>query len=278
MTAAAARHGGDRGFTLVEVSVALLAAGLLGGALATLISSQSRFQARTDDAVLARQTSRAVVDVMLTELSAASATDILLATSDSILLRFDLTRAVVCDTVAGGGADLFVFDSVPAANVPASFRGTAVSGPYAAAFTHADGFAPTAAPSAAAEATCLARGTDPGTASRRAFRRTAGWTGGFGGAPERGSIVRSYGLLSWTLDRSGSGPGTLAIRRNGQEFATISAGGARLEYVLRGGAVAPRVSPANLPDIREIRFHASAGIGGAASPARTLVYEVPIRN
>ena len=119
------------GFTLVEVLIAISVAAVLGLALISLVVKQGRFYTRNRDAVYAQQSLRSAVDLLATELRMASATDILAAGSDSVVLRSDVSRAVVCDSLAPDEVALFVYDSVRAANLPSRFRGTAISEPYA---------------------------------------------------------------------------------------------------------------------------------------------------
>lgn len=273
------RPVGRRGFTLVEVLVALAGASLLGGALASLLASQSRFHARNDDAVIAEQTARALFDGLVAELRGASAGDLLLATPDSVTVRFDVLRSVVCDTLAGGGVDLFVYDSIAAPNVPRGFRGTAYSGPYDAPFAYADGFTPISTVSAAAEATCRANGADPGgTRPRSSFRRTSGWSGAFGVTPARGSIARVYGTLTYSVARSTSQPGALAVRRNNQEFAAPLAPGARFEYEMSDGTTRGRVAAGNLAGVRKVRLVAVAMGRNPMGAGRQQVFEAALRN
>ncbi len=268
-----------RGFTLVEVLVALVGASLLSGALMALLMRQSRFQIRVDETVHAEQTVRVLADGMAAELRGASSQDILRADPDGFGIRFDVARAVVCDTVAGGGADLFAYDTVPAPNVPPRFRGTAVSGPYDGPFTYADGFVPGSSPSAAAEGICRARGADSrGMAPSAAFRRTTGWTAAFGSLPVRGSVVRTYGALTYTLAPSGSQSGAVSVRRNGQEYATPLAAGAGFEYVMADGTIRSQVGSGNFLNVREVRLVATAMGRTPGVATRSVVYEMPLRN
>jgi len=268
------------GFTVVEVLVAIAIAGLLSGVLVSTLSNQSRLQSEQDDVQLIEQTTRAIADGLVAEIRAAGPGDIIQAEPDRFVVRTDIARAVVCETLPGGEVDLFVYDSVPAANVPRAFRGTAFSGPYDGSFTYADGFLPTTSPSSsAAAATCRANGSDTaGVAGSSAFLRTSGWAAGFASPPVRGSVVRTYGSLTYELSPATSQPGSIAIRRNLQEFATPLAPGAVFEYVLANGTTVSRVGPGNFASVREVRLIATAIGRTPAVAGRSLVYEVPLRN
>lgn len=271
-----ARRGG---FTLVEMLVALAAASLVGGVLIGILASQSRFHLRHEDAVHASQAARALADGMGAEIRGASPADLLIAAPDTLSLRVDVLRAVVCDTVGGNAADLFAFDSVAATNLSSSWRGTAVSGPYAAEWVYADGFAPGSVVSAAAEAACRATGADPANqVPARWFRRASGWRGGFAAAPEPGSLARVYGRLTYAIRPSTSDPGAISIRRNGQELVARLEAGATFEYGLADGTVRRSVAAGELSRVRRVRFIGTALGRNGRGAGRQVVYVMPLRN
>lgn len=273
-----ARHSGHEGFTLVEMLVALAVASLIGSLLIGILASQSRFHLHNEDAVHASQLARALADGMGAEVRGAGPGDLLVAAPDTVSLRFDVLRAVVCDT-AGGEADLFAFDSVTATNLRASWRGTALSGPYSEDWVYRDDFAPVANISAAAEATCRAAGADPANrAPSRSFRRSSGWTGGFGATPAPGSLARVYGRLTYSIRPSSSDPGTSSVRRNGQEFASPLEHGATFEYGLDDGTIQGSVAPGDLPRVRRIRFIGKAVGRNGRTGGRRIVYVIPLRH
>jgi prepilin-type N-terminal cleavage/methylation domain-containing protein len=269
------------GFTLVEVMITIVVASVLGGALLTLVVGQQRFYTTSDNALLAQQNVRAAVDLVAAELRMASPEDIVRAQSDSVVVRFDLMRAVVCDTLGGGQADIFVYDSVTNANLVSSFRGTAYSGPYDSAFVYGDSFTPTVASTGGtAQTNCRNNGADPnGTAASGDFRRTSGWAAEYGITPLRGSLVRWYGLLSYRFGASTSVSGSDAIWRNNQELVSPFESGAQFQYVMASGSVQNSVSGPNLDKIREIRVVVIAtGEGSAFNVRRPVTYDIPLRN
>ncbi|MFV1988235.1 MAG: PilW family protein [Gemmatimonadota bacterium] len=267
------------GFTLLEVLITIVVSGVLGGALMTLVVGQQRFYSRSDNELLAQQNIRAAVDLMGTELRIAGADDIILATSDSIVARFDILRAVICDTLGGGEANIFVYDSIPAVNLPSSFRGTAFSPPYDSAFVYGDSFTPGSTASATARTNCMANGADPnGTASTAQFRGTTGWAAEYGVTPPRGSLVRWYGALTYGFRASVSDSGFDAIWRNGQELVTPFETGAAFKYVMADGTVVNSVTGANLANIRVIRVVVIATGTGPFNVSRPVTYDIPLRN
>ncbi|MFQ5689648.1 MAG: PilW family protein [Gemmatimonadota bacterium] len=278
-TATAAGHRRTGGFTLLEALVSVIVAGLLGTATLTLLRGQNRFYGYTDDAVYAQQNLRAATDLLASELRMAAPTDLLAATPDSVSVRFDLVRAVVCDSTAPDEATLFVYDSVTNANLP-SFRGTAFSGPYDSAFAYADGWAGNVTETGGAPRTdCVARGA-PGGASSGAYRRVVGWQARFGGdVPDRGSLVRVYGRLTYRFAPSSFGSG-LAIWRNNQELVSPFVSGARFQYVLNDGSVTGTVAPSAFAAVRTLRLTATARGDGAnrSGVQRSISFDVPLRN
>ncbi|WP_419163187.1 hypothetical protein [Candidatus Palauibacter sp.] len=270
---------GPEGFTLAEMLVALAGASLLGAALIGLLASQSRFHLRNEDGIQAAQTTRALLDGMGAEIRGAGSADLLQATPDTVSLRFDVLRTIVCDTVGGGGADLFVYDSVSATNLRSRWRGTAVSGPYAVPWIYADGFTPVSGVSADAEATCRAAGADRANqASARQFRRASGWGGRFGATPPRGALARVYGRLTYSIRASSSEPGTLSIRRNGQEFALPLGPGASFEYGMSDGTTQARVASGDLSRVAEVRLVATAIGRNRLGAGRRISHPMPLRN
>ncbi|MGH7540521.1 MAG: PilW family protein [Gemmatimonadota bacterium] len=273
---------GDRGFTLVEVLIAIVAAGVLGASLLGLVLGQQRFYGESGDAILAQQNLRASLDLMGSELRMASPTDIMAANSDSIAVRFDVVRGVVCRVPGAGQAYVLVYDSVGTANLPAGFRGTAYSNPYDSTYVYEDGFTPSVTGSGTGTApynACVAKDA-PDTYPGTAYRDTNGW-GAFAVMPDSGALVRWYGRLSYWLGTSTSSPNGWAIWRNDQELVTPFHNTSRFRYVMANGSVQNSVvGVGQLDDIRMIRVEVTA-TGGGTNPydvRRPIVYDIPLRN
>jgi prepilin-type N-terminal cleavage/methylation domain-containing protein len=271
-----------RGFTLVEVLITIVVAGVLGGALMALVMGQQRFYGHSDDTIVAQQNLRAAMDLMATELRMASPTDIMRARSDSVVVRFDILRAVVCDVTGPNETAVFVYDSVTSANLPSGFRGTAYSGAYDSAFVYADGFTPAVAGTGGGgsgpQGVCTANGA-PGGQPSSVYRRTTGWTSQFGLVPDRGSLLRWYGALAYSFGSSTSTTGE-ALFRNVDELVTPFEAGAVFRYVMANGSVQNNVAGGQLANIRQIRVVATA-IGDGVNQfgvRRQLTYDIPLRN
>lgn len=264
------------GFTLAEMLVALTGAGLLIGLLIGLLGSQSAFHLRNEDAIQASQIARALADGLGAEIRAAGPGDLLLATPDTVSIRVDVLRAIVCGT-GNGSIDLFVYDSITA-NPQSGWRGTATSGPYEATWTYADGFTPVFGVSAAAETACRAAGADRANRmSTRWFRRATGWSGSLAPMPVPGSFARVYGRLTYAIHRPDSGS-TVSIRRNGQEFVSPLEPGAAFEYRLSNGATQARVATGDLSRVREVRLAGTATGRNGRAAGRRVVYAMSLRN
>lgn len=272
-------RGRAAGFTIVELLVTLTVAGVLGMAILALVLGQNRFYGQSDDVIYAQQSLRAAMDLMASELRMAGPADVLAAAPDSVAIRFDLVRAVVCDSTAADETTLFVYDSVSNANLPAGFRGTAYSGPYDSAFVYADGWTGVATVGGSgAKSDCTDRGA-PSDGESWAYRRVTGWQGEFGDVPDRGSLVRVYGRLTYRLGDSGFGTG-IAVWRNSQELVSPFEDGGRFRYLLDDGTLATTVSGGDLDRIRAIRIEVTA-VGDGMNRfdvRRPIDYEVPLRN
>ena len=264
-----------RGFTLVEALLAITFAGVLAAAVLSLLLGQRRFYERSAETIYSRQSVRASLDLIAAEVRQASAADILAAAPDSLVFRFDVTRAVVCDSTGPDEVVLLVFDTVRASNVPAGFRGTAVSSPYDSTFAYADGWLPKPVEKGAGpRLVCSAAGAPTDLPLSR-YRRVAGWRAGFGRLPLRGNLVRSYGRLSLRVDPSSFAQG-LAIRRNSQELAAPFAIGSGFRYVLEDGSELGSVGAPDLARVRAVRVRLRVvdphGAPGTQAPVEHLIF------
>lgn len=267
------------GFTLVEVLIAITVASILGAGILALVLGQNRFYGHNDDAIYAEQSLRAAMDLMASELRMASPSDLLAAEPESVSVRFDLIRAVVCDIDGSGSADLFVYDSVTNANLPGGFRGTAISDPFEEDFEYDDGFDATGSQDADAEDDCEDNGSPVDEPSSR-YRTATGWgAASFATAVDTGFIVRVYGRLTYRFAESGFGSG-VAVWRNTQELVSPFDEGARFQYVMDDGSVQSAVADTDFEDVRMIRIEVTATGDGPNryDVERDIDYDVPLRN
>lgn len=248
------RGRGRTGFTLAEVAAAVALAGVVAAAALAVLRVQRDFYAGNTDRTRAQQAARAASDLLYAELRTATASDLMAATPDSVSLRVDLLRSVVCGPTPGAAPTLalFVFDSVPDANLRPGFRGWSVSAPYRRAWRHRDGVR---LPDelGAGRAACEARGAPAGAPGWR-YRTvpSAAVAAAFDSLPPRGAVLTRYGRLTYALvSRSDGGRWLL---RNGQELAGPFRAGAALEYRTLDGSVRPSVPAGELDRVRGIRL------------------------
>lgn len=268
------------GFTLVEVLVAMVIAVLLISALASLVTTQNRFGSSALDQVDAEQAVRAAVDLASSELRMAGAGDLIVAGPDVVSIRFDVSRAVVCEVMGPDEVVLFVYDSVTDANVGLETAGTAWARPGRPEFRYADGWV--AAPSVSridARARCAGSGATA-VGEDDAYLVVDGWLAAFAGhVPSRGSLVRRYGQLTYRFAPSSFGS-DWALWRGSQELVAALSPDARFVYRMTDGSEVLDVSNHRLDEVAEIGIVARA-FGGRATGAnggRTVAYGTPLRN
>ncbi len=266
------------GFTLVEVLVGLVVGGLVASALISILLGQTRFYERNESTVVAQQNLRAAADLMSAELRLASPLDIIEAELDSVSVRFATARAVVCEVDdIGLTTTLFVFDNVTNANLPAGFRGTAYSGPYAATFAYADNLTGTVVSSGAGpKGVCMAAGA-PGTGADADYIELG--TFPFQVAAEVGGIVQEYRRLTYRFANSVFGNG-VAIWRGSQELAGPFDTDSEFNYWLRDGTkIKGKVPDPQLSDVNAIRIIATAvDENDHFDVERSLEFDIPLRN
>ncbi len=271
----------EAGFTLVELLVTAMIGGLLASAMLSLMLGQSRFFERTDDQIWAEQSNRATFDLVSSELRMASNLDLLAAQSDSVAVRFDIMRAIVCDSVAADQATLMVYDTVAAWGLEGGFVGTAYSDPYEETFEYADSFVPsTAATGSGPKAVCVANGS-PSSSPDNTFATLSGWGGNFtGGVPNRGSIVRFYSRLSYHFRASSFFGTRTALWRGSQELVGPFEDTAAFSYVMDDGTIRNSVPNPQLDEVVAIRLTATAVGDGANrfNVQRDLQFDIPFRN
>jgi prepilin-type N-terminal cleavage/methylation domain-containing protein len=127
-----------RGFTLIELIVALVVGGVIGLALTRLIMSQTRFFNQTAAVREARSVSRSALNVLLSDLRMVEAVGgIEQAAAESVTVRIPYGFGVVCAaTVAGITASMAPTDSATLAG--ASFAGFAWRNDATGAYTYVE--------------------------------------------------------------------------------------------------------------------------------------------
>lgn len=127
-----------RGLTLIELLVAMVLMAIIGTALVRLLISDSRFVARQEAMLSARQAARAAMNVMTAELRLVPDSGLRAASRDSIVVRIPYVFGVSCRISADGGGGLIMsympVDSLTFATArPAGIGWRQASGVYTSA-------------------------------------------------------------------------------------------------------------------------------------------------
>lgn len=267
-----------RGYTLAEMLVAMVLAGIVGGSVLGVLLRQNSFYRQANDLVYAEQSLRAGLDLMASELRMASPRDLLAAEPDSVSVRFDVWRGVVCTSDASTDeAAVFVHDSVGNANVPASFRGYGFSNPYDSLYDYGDDWSASVDLSSG-QTECENAGSPAGQESWR-YRTLSGWgSSPQDTVPDRGAVLRHYGRLTFRFDPSNFTSGT-AVWRNSQELVAPFEEEAAFSYLMADGSVQSSVSPADFPDVRAVRVTVVAlGEHSATTDvSRSISFDIRLR-
>lgn len=272
-----------RGFTLVELLVALVVAGLLSAGMYKLLFDQNRFFGEMSDRSYAEQTLRGSADLAATELRMTTNGDVIVAQADSLQVRMDVLRAYVCHVTSLDNVYFYVTHGVADGTLVGSLlgsRGTSYSNPFTSGYVFDDGFDATGEASSTAQDECEARGAPVGKAAER--YRLRGW-GGDLSPPEPGATLRIYRRLSYFFAPSATSDG-LALWRNEGELAGPFAEGAGFRYeVCTSGSCSWETSVNDESDqrnIRRIQIEAQA-LGDGANRhdvALGMDYDLPFRN
>lgn len=114
-----------RGFSLAELMVALVIAGIIGIALSRLLINQSRFVSNQDGMMRARASARAGLNVIVQELRMVSWGGLLQASPESITVRVPYAFGVACSQPSGGYQAVVLLPYDSATYASASLRGYA---------------------------------------------------------------------------------------------------------------------------------------------------------
>jgi prepilin-type N-terminal cleavage/methylation domain-containing protein len=243
---------GREGFTLIEVLVALVMSVLLGGALISLLAGQSLFYAKSDQIISAERNIRAAAELLSAEIRTAAPEDLVAATPDSIALRYDVLRAVVCDSTAPDEVAAFVLDTVSDFGLSGAVTGLAFSEPYDSAFSYADGFSAAVTGTGSGPKTVCTDNGAPSTLPSANYRTVSGWQAQFGDLPDRGSYVRVYRLLTYRFAPSVFASGR-TLWRGSDELVGPFADSASFSYVMADGGVQTTVSGSALDSVQALR-------------------------
>lgn len=269
-----------RGFTLVELLVAMVVASLLGVGLTRMLISDSRFVGRQDAMLSARATARAAMNVMAVELRMVGDSGLVAAAPESVTVRVPYAFGMSCRTSGATiYASLMPLDSLvfaTAAPGGISWRGTI--GDFAVVPTKTLTIAPST-DSTFCQADSIR--VVPGGALVTMSNVPAT------SVPPSGSIVYAYQLITYRFAPSGDLPGRIALWRDdgttNEEIAVPFDASAGFGFLVGVNLVPQAMPPADLSTVRGLELRL-VGASEATAPGVAgyetfdLTTQVPFAN
>lgn len=271
---------GRSGFSLVEMVIVLVLAGLVSTAAITMFSSQNRLNAAMTALGESQENARSAVQAAATELRAVTNDGIVVARSDRVVARVPVLIGIICAGSGAGDRSVYfpldgrsfdLFDEVDGYGLrdDAGSWATGMGVDGTAGFRGLESRQP-----------CLDAGTgDAGEDTDYATIRMAG---------EIGDAVQLYREVTYSFGVSGLHETRRAFfrtrRGNAVELAQGFSSDSRLEYWRETESRwVPAVQPADLPDVTRIRLLtdvSGAGRSGLSTGTAhfSLMREVPLRN
>lgn len=264
------------GFSLVELLVALVVTGIVGGAIVQVLLDQHLFYGTIDDRTFTEQTVRAASDLLYRELRSTAPEDLVSAGSDGFTIRQDSVRATVCSS-GGGEVAAYVYHLVPSPGLESGTAATFyrdvqaetydyLADPPTLLYTGTDGPNP--------EQSC----TDAGAPTGAPADRYVQWDWPGTSTPGAGTAVHVIGEVTYSLEGSDFGDGT-ALWRNGRR-ELIGPLGSESTFVYRLDDGTETSSPGTLADVRAVIFEGRVREPNRSrdEASRELRLDVTLRN
>ena len=229
-----------RGFSLIEILIAVVLLGIIGAGVTRLLQSQMRFFGRATNGRDARAVTRNALNLMRNEMRMIEPTGITAATTTSITVRVPYAMGVYCSasTVTFIPVDSLVWAT--ATNAGYAYRDTAPNAPYVWVTA-------SSAPAAGLTASCTAVGITPVTGG--AVRILAPALAVAAGAP-----VLLYQTVRYSLAASVLVSGRTALWRTvtggaAEEIAVPFGAGSVFRFYVSGGVASQAAVPGTLTTI-----------------------------
>jgi prepilin-type N-terminal cleavage/methylation domain-containing protein len=266
-----------RGFTLIEVMIALAIAGIIGAALTSLIVSQTRFSDLQRSQRNARKVSRSGLNVMMSELRMVERLGVVDASPTRLTVRTPFAVALFCSSVPLASSTVLVLptDSVALAQGRAGFSGFATRDPNTNAYTYTEPAVPaTISNPLLGNAACdgAGIGTNPvpgGLPGRISVQLTPAVPA----TAVPGDAVMLYQTIRYEFRPSVAVPGTVGLWRRQmrtgveEELVAPFANSAGFQY-FAGTTRAPGAAPADLTTIVGVSLRLN-GLSERRVPGRT---------
>ena len=270
-----------RGFTLVELLVAVAVGGLLGVALTRLLVSDSKFVERQEAMLAARQTARTGLNWTAVELRMVGNGGLAVATPESVTVRIPYAFGITCDRFGNE----HIVALAPSDSI--TYTGAVAEG---LAWRQSDGsYVPVTGIGVSASANaapCVANGVSVAPGGR--LVAVSGVPGGGPWRPPPGAIAYLYHSVTYKFDASVDLPGRVALWRragNGpyEELAAPFDTASGFAFLTSTSITAQTTPPTNLGTVHglEIRLiGASERVprGAQAPTTFELITQLRFRN
>jgi prepilin-type N-terminal cleavage/methylation domain-containing protein len=270
-----------RGVTLVELLMAMLIAGLVGGAMVKVMLADARASRDREAWRSARAVSRGSVNRLLSDLRMVEAEGAVTAASadgQTITLRVPYAMGVLCNATSPVTVRLLPVDQPTWDG--ASFSGFAWRDTLSGAYVYVNA----ATISAGSAATCTTNSVAAVPSSGGAASRVVQLTGALGGTPAIGTPVLLFESVDYRFAASTLVPGRTGLWRRtallDEELAAPSDATSRFSYYV-GNATAPQNAvPGSLASIRglELVLHGQGDAAGGLAKTMTLTTAAFFKN
>jgi hypothetical protein len=254
---------------VVELTLALALAGVIGLALTRLIISQSRFVALQDGAMRARQSARATLNIMLNELRMVTDSGVLAADVESVTVRVPYAFGVACQQVSGTTAvsivpsSQFTWDAA----TPAGYAWRDITGAWR--FVEPVTVATGAVALCTGSYPSVAVATMSGWGTQRVAVLTPNVVATRVGAP-----IYLYEVVTYRFAQSVELPGSLALWRRerasglDEELVAPFHSSSRFEFIVGDSLGLTVLPPADLEELRGVRL-SSITVSESTPPGRS---------
>lgn len=255
------------GFSLAEMMVALVIAGIIGTALSRLVINQSRFVSLQDGLMKARSGARSALLVLTSELRAISDGGLVQASGDSITIRVPYAFGVACQQISGGKT---VVSLLP---TDSSIYGASRASGYA--WRDSTGNYSFVEPATVSAATCTAPSPSITTLSATGWPARAVAVAPNVVATPAGAIVYLYQLIRYAFATSVEVPGRRALWRTvlstgtRDELVVPFDSSAKFQFLVGNAYALQSAPPAVLDSVRGVRVKL-VGASETAPQGRTV--------